>query len=104
MFLSGLFLNVPAFMNIKHLDLFEDIMSFLSAHIALLCLLILRALICCWFNGGYILGMCSGHSLVASYFGPNFFPSHFVALESLVLSLFFGYTNWSFYSDFTITY
>ena len=24
-------------------------------------------------NGGYILEMCSGHPLVASYFGPNFF-------------------------------
>ena len=24
-------------------------------------------------NGGYIFGMCNDHSLVASYFGPNFF-------------------------------
>ena len=28
---------------------------------------------------GYILGMCSGHSLVASYSSPNFFPSPFGA-------------------------
>ena len=48
-------------------------------------------------NGGYILEMCSGHSLVALYFGPNFFSSHFGALESLVLSFLFEYTNWSFH-------
>ena len=47
-FSDGLFSNVPAFMSIKHLDLFEDTMSFLCVHIALLCLLILRTWICCW--------------------------------------------------------
>ena len=26
-------------------------------------------------NGGYILGMCNGHSLIASYSSPNFFSS-----------------------------
>ena len=31
-------------------------------------------------NGGYILGMCSGHSLVASYSSSNFFSSHFGTL------------------------
>ena len=30
-------------------------------------------------NGGYILWMCDGHSLVASYSNPNFFSSHFGA-------------------------
>ena len=47
MFSGGLLSNVSTFISIKHLDLFEDIMSFLSAHIALLCFLILRAWICC---------------------------------------------------------
>ena len=47
-FSSGLFSNVQVFMSIKHFDLFEDIMSFLSAHTALLCLLIFKAWICCW--------------------------------------------------------
>ena len=41
-------------------------------------------------NGGYILEMCSGHSLVASYSGPNCFSSHFGALESLVYKLEFS--------------
>ena len=48
-------------------------------------------------NGGYILGMCSGHSLVASYSGPIFYWSHFGSLERLVLSFLFEYTNWSFH-------
>ena len=48
-------------------------------------------------NDGYILEMCSGHSLVALYSAPNVFLSHFGALESLVLSFLFEYTNWSFY-------
>ena len=48
-------------------------------------------------NGGYIFGTCSGHSLIASYSGPNFFSSHFGALESLVLSFLIEYTNWSFH-------
>ena len=30
-------------------------------------------------NGSYIIGMCSGHSLVASYSGPKIFLSHFGA-------------------------
>ena len=50
-----------------------------------------------WDNGGYILEMCSGHSLIALYSGPNFFLSHFGGLESLVLSFFFEYTNSSFH-------
>ena len=44
-------------------------------------------------NGGYILGMYSGHSLVASYTGPNFFLTHSRGLENLVLSSHFEYTN-----------
>ena len=39
-------------------------------------------------NGDYILGMCSGHSLVASYSSPKNL-SHFGALKILVLSFFF---------------
>ena len=42
MFSGGLFSNVPAFISIKHLDLFEDNVNFLSAYFALLYLLILR--------------------------------------------------------------
>ena len=30
-------------------------------------------------KGGYILGMCTSHSLVALYSGPKFFLSHFEA-------------------------
>ena len=52
-------------------------------------------------NGGYIPGMCIGHSLVVSHFGPNYFSFHFGHLESLVLSFLFMYTNWSFHRDFT---
>ena len=52
-------------------------------------------------SGGYILGICSGRTLVASYSDSNFFSSHFGALESLVLSFFFEYINWSFDRDFT---
>ena len=48
-------------------------------------------------NGGYILGTCSGHSLIASYSSPKTFLSHFGALESLVLSFFIEYTIWSFH-------
>ena len=44
---GGLFSNVLAFMSKNHLDLFEDIMSFLRAHTVLLCCLILRAWMCC---------------------------------------------------------
>ena len=44
-------------------------------------------------SGGYILEMCSGHSLVASYSSSNFFWSYFEALENLVLSFLFEYTN-----------
>ena len=44
-------------------------------------------------NGGYILEMCSSHSLVALYSGPNFFSFHFGALEILLLSFFFEYMN-----------
>ena len=44
-------------------------------------------------SGGYILKMCNGHSLVASYSGPIYFSSHFGALESLVLSFFFECTK-----------
>ena len=47
--------------------------------------------------GGYILKMYSGHSLVAPYSSPNFFGSHFGALESLGLSFLFEYTDWSFH-------
>ena len=45
--------------------------------------------------------MCSGHLLVASYSGPNFFLPRFDALMSLVLTFLFEYTNWSLGSDFT---
>ena len=48
-------------------------------------------------NGGYILGMYNGHSLIASYSSPNFFSSYFGGLESLVLSFLFEYTNQSFH-------
>ena len=44
-------------------------------------------------NGGFIFRMCSGHSLAASYFGSKKNSSHFGALESLVLSFLFEYTN-----------
>ena len=43
------------------------------------------------------LGWCSGHSLVASYFGPYIFSSLLRSLESLVLSFLFEDTNWSFH-------
>ena len=35
-------------------------------------------------NGGYILKMCNGHLLVASYLDPKIFLSLFGGLESLV--------------------
>ena len=54
-------------------------------------------------NGGYILRMCSGHSLVASYSSPNFFSSHFGGLQSLVLFFLFEYTNLSFIKTLQIT-
>ena len=40
-------------------------------------------------NGGYILGMCSGHPLVASYSSPNFFSLSLWSLKkfSIVFSL-----------------
>ena len=41
--------------------------------------------------------MFSVHSLIASYYGPNCFSSPFGDLESLVLSLLFEDTNWSFH-------
>ena len=46
-------------------------------------------------NGSYILGMCSDHSLVASYSSPNFFMQLFEGLESLVPSFLSEDTNWS---------
>ena len=42
-FFGGLFLNIAAFIRIRHVDLFKDVMSSLSAYIALLCHLILKA-------------------------------------------------------------
>ena len=48
-------------------------------------------------NGGYILKMCTGHSLVASYSGPKKNSSFFKDLESLVLSFLFEHTNWGFH-------
>ena len=43
MFFEGLFLKVPTFIRLKHLDLIDDMISFLIYHIPLLCLLILSA-------------------------------------------------------------
>ena len=40
--------------------------------------------------------LCSDHSLVASDSDPKKFLVSFWTLESLVLSFFFEYTNWSF--------
>ena len=53
-----------------------------------------------WKSDGYILEMCSGLSLVASYSGPNFSSSLFGGLESLVLSFLFEHTKWSLHGDF----
>ena len=44
-------------------------------------------------NSGYILRMCNGYSLVASYSSPNYFSSLFRGLESLIVFFHFEYTN-----------
>ena len=44
-------------------------------------------------SASYIVGMCSDHSLVASYSGPNFFPHLFEGLESLGPLFLFENTN-----------
>ena len=46
MFSGGLSLNVLAFIRMKHLECLDETMSFLNAHTALLCLLILK--MCMW--------------------------------------------------------
>ena len=56
-----------------------------------------KALVCGLEGGGdksgYIPRMCSDHSLVASYSDPKIFSSPFGALNSLVLTFLFEYTN-----------
>ena len=51
-------------------------------------------------KSGYILGMCSDHSLVASYSGPNFFFVSFWCIKQFGAHFLFEYTNGSFGSDF----
>ena len=50
MFFWGSILNVLAFMRTQHLDFFDTTISFLDSHTALLCLLVRRACMWCWFH------------------------------------------------------